>query len=379
MRIGIVTGEYPPMQGGVGAYTHILAHELVKAGCSLQLLSSPQASSADLPLTHIARWTPGSLRTIRHWAIANRLELINLQFQTAAFQMSPWVHFLPQLLRPLPVVTTFHDLRFPYLFPKAGPLRDWIVLHLARKSSGVIVTNHEDLQRLSALSNTTLIPIGSNISISQHTGLKREEWRARAGADERHFLIAYFGFINRSKGVGTLLEALALLVEQYHVPAKLVMIGGHIGASDPTNAAYFAEVEAKIVQLRLGPMICWTGFVDDTEVSAYLDAADSVALPFVDGASYRRGSLMAAIRHGCAIVTTQPQVKIASFVHKENMLFSPAADAGALAKNLAALYNSPELRQRLKQGARALATEFDWAGIARAYIHFFEKIMGADD
>ena len=30
MRIGLITGEYPPMQGGVGAFTHELAHALVE-------------------------------------------------------------------------------------------------------------------------------------------------------------------------------------------------------------------------------------------------------------------------------------------------------------------------------------------------------------
>ena len=45
---------------------------------------------------------------------------MNIQYQTAAYGMSPFIHFLPDALRPIPVVTTFHDLRFPYLFPKAG-------------------------------------------------------------------------------------------------------------------------------------------------------------------------------------------------------------------------------------------------------------------
>ncbi len=32
MRIGIVTGEYPPMQGGIGAYAQILAKEMLGDG-----------------------------------------------------------------------------------------------------------------------------------------------------------------------------------------------------------------------------------------------------------------------------------------------------------------------------------------------------------
>ena len=41
--------------------------------------------------------------------------------------------------------TTFHDLRPPYLFPKAGPLRDYVTHRLARASDAVIGTNGSDV------------------------------------------------------------------------------------------------------------------------------------------------------------------------------------------------------------------------------------------
>src|SRR5262249_24801174 len=147
----------------------------------------------------------------RDWAAREKLDIINIQFQTAAFGMSPVVHFLPDVIRSIPVVTTFHDLRYPYLFPKAGGLRDWIVRHLAKASQGVIVTNHEDCEGLKGLKKVELIPIGSNILQSLPADFDPQCWREKAGAKPGEFLIAYFGLINRSKGLGTLLEALHTL------------------------------------------------------------------------------------------------------------------------------------------------------------------------
>ncbi|MCC6801326.1 MAG: glycosyltransferase [Anaerolineae bacterium] len=381
MRIGMITGEYPPMQGGVGAFTRILAGELAAQGHELCVLSRAETRSDDPRVklsASIENWGAGSVFAARRWARERDLDVVNVQYQTAAFGMSPFIHFLPDALRPIPVVTTFHDLRYPYLFPKAGSLRDWIVMRLARASAGVIATNHEDAARLAGL-RSVLIPIGSNITVHPSD---RDTWRARAGAAESDFLIVYFGLVNRSKGLDTLLEAAAQLRD---LPIRLVLVGAVAGSSDPTNAAYMSEIDALIASLHpegidrldLTPIIQRTGYLDDAAVSGYLTAADAIALPFRDGASYRRGTLMAALQHGGAVVTTQPAVPIPAFVDGENLRLVPPDDPTALAEALRRLYESPDERARLRAGAAALAHAFDWTAIAQATAGFFTDITGA--
>lgn len=377
MRIGIVTGEYPPMQGGVGAYTAILARHL-SATEDVRIFSTEAAHSADIPLTNTLRsWGYGSLRAVADWAQTNQLDVLNLQFQTAAFNMSPWVHFLPDVVHQVPVVTTFHDLRYPYLFPKAGPLRDWIVHHLAGASTGVIVTNHEDAIQVNYLPRHQLIPIGSNITNALPADYQPGEWRTRAGATESDFLLGYFGLINRSKGLDTLLNSLAQL-RTNGVPARLLIIGGTTGSNDPTNAAYLKEIEQAINTLKLNDYIHRTGYIEDEmTVGSYLSACDAVVLPFTDGASFRRGSLMAAIHYGCPVVTTTPYVPIPEFVPGENMMFVPASDPEALTRALIDLHANPTLRARLHTGAASLAQHFDWQAISDAYIAFFHRVLEA--
>lgn len=377
MRIGVVTGEYPPMQGGVGAYSQILAQTLAQQGHKVYVFTAQRAASPNhaLPVNPAVRhWGWKSLRAIRRWAQENLLDIISLQFETAAFAMSPWIHFLPDFLRDIPVVTTFHDLLAPYLFPKAGLLRDWIVMRLASMSAGVIVTNHEDMARLHAQPNTTLIPIGSNILSTIPDDSDRSLWRAEAGASEKHVLLAHFGFLNHSKGVETLLTALAeLTLENY--PVKLVMIGGKIGSSDPSNAAFATRIDALIERLDLVAHVHWTGFVNDPTVAAYLKASDAVVLPYLDGASYRRGSLMAAIQHGCAIITTTPTVEIPTFRHGENMLLFPAGNVKKLVELIKQLHQDSSLHDRIAAGALALRTHFQWDQIAKDHIALFNRIL----
>lgn len=380
MRIGFVTGEYPPMQGGVGAYSHILAAELARQGQDVFVLSSSEAREDYLAITlsnSIHRWNLGSLRAVGNWARHSRLDLVNLQFQTAAFAMSPWIHFLPDALRQIPVVTTFHDLRYPYLFPKAGPLRLWIVHHLARSSAGVIVTNHEDAQQLGTRPPLALIPIGSNILQPLPGDFDPAVWRAKAGAQPGDFLLAYFGLFNRSKGIDTLLASLAQL-RAAGTPVRLVMIGGGAGSSDPTNAAFIAEMTGMIERHNLAPFIDQTGYLDESAVGAYLAASDAVVLPFVDGASYRRGSLMAAIHYGCTIITTTPQVAVPAFRDGENMLLVPPGDSAALVQAINRLREATAVRDQLRRGAAGLANAFRWDTIARDTITFFHRITEGD-
>jgi glycosyltransferase involved in cell wall biosynthesis len=290
--------------------------------------------------------------------------------------MSPTIHFIPDVVRSLPVVTTFHDLRFPYLFPKAGRLRDWTVMHLARASDGVIATNHEDMNRLAHMPCAALIPIGSNILDSLPDGFDPQPVRQQAHATSDDLLIAFFGLVNRSKGLDVLLNALASLGAS-GVPARLVIIGGGAGSSDPTNTQYRREIEALIVRLDLANYIYTTGFLDEETVGKFLAASDVVVLPFRDGASYRRGSLMAAIHYGCPIVTTRPMIEIPAFADGENMLLVPPNDPDALAAAIRQLFSSPELRHRLQRGAQHLAARFEWSNIARDTAAFFERVVGA--
>ncbi len=373
MRIGIITGEYPPMHGGVGAYTEILARHLIVEGQDVRLFSTRSAESADIPLTSPLRhWGPGCLNAVRQWAARESLDMVNLQFQTSAFKMSPWVHFLPEALGPTPLVTTFHDLNAPYLFPKAGGLRAWIVKRLAQRSAGVIVTNQEDATRLAHLPHCVRIPIGSNILALLPEDFDPLRWRKAHGLAREAFVLAHFGLLNASKGLDTLLESMVMLRDS-GVPVQLIIVGGSTGSTDPTNAAYKREIAAFIQQHGLTDHVYSTGFLEDAAVAAYLRGSDAVVLPFRDGASFRRGSLMAAIHYGAVIVTTQPHVNIPEFVHDGNMLFVPADDPAALRDSLRQIHDSPP--EHLRQGALQLDRHFTWDQITADYLACFRDVL----
>ena len=191
-------------------------------------------------------------------------------------------------------------------------------------------------------------------------GFTRAAWRSRLGYQPDDFVWAYFGFLNASKGGETLIRALA----ESRPAAKLLMIGGRVGSSDPTNQAYADRVEALMAELKLRERVQWTGYVPNEQVSAALLSADVVVLPYRDGISFRRGSLHAALAHGCAIISTTPDIPPPELSEGENSLLVPADDPQAVCQAAARLYDDPSLRARIGQGAKRLAEQFTWEHIA---------------
>ena len=390
MRIGLVTGEYPPQQGGVGDFTRELARALIAAGHEAQVITGCDNQEAggkrheDGITVHraIKSWGMRCRSEIGAIAQQQKLDVLNIQYEPAAYAMQVGVNFLPDAWGrrkiKVPVVTTFHDLLVPYLFPKAGSLRWKVVEYLARHSDAVIVTNAEDHARLSNLqspiSNLCTIPIGSNIDPVLAGEFDRAAERARWGIRPDEQILGYFGFLNLSKGGSDLMQALKVLRNR-GLPVKLLLIGGRTGSSDPSNAEYAAQVERLVASLGLQAEVIATGYLTPPEVSRALMLCDVMVLPYVDGASLRRGSLLAAIAHGKAIVTTEPRYPIEGLTPEDSVLYMPSNNPQALAEAVQRVLQDDVLRARLQTQIYIAAKLYTWDRIAAQTLAVFDRAI----
>lgn len=389
MRIGFVTGEYPPMEGGVGAFTQELAKAMAATGHEIHIITGRQArppaaqrrvrdlrQPVDLGFAQlhpqIRKWRWPSLAVIADLALRYEIDVVNIQYQAAAYNMrSPAINFLPWRLKGVTkTVVTFHDLRVPYLFPKAGRLRRTAVNFMARHAHGIIVTNPEDYQTLISRHPSLApspqppihqIPIGSNITTYTPNHIEVAEIREKFGLTEQDCLLGYFGFLNESKGADALLRALTQLDGRTH----LVFIGGQTGSSDPgNNQAFLDRLKRLIADLGLIARVHWTGFVPEKRVSAFLHAADLMVMPYRDGVSLRRGTLMAVLAHGRPLITTHPATPTPELVHGQNAYFVPPDAPEVLAQAIRTVREDAVLRDKLGEGAAQAAGLFAWEKIA---------------
>jgi glycosyltransferase involved in cell wall biosynthesis len=395
-KVTFLTGEYPPMQGGIADHTAYLTQYLAPLGVEPAILISRRWREtrpaidevSSLPNTcpvyaDIPAWGWRCWPAVTRFLSTHRPGVLHIQYQAAAFDLRGWVNWLPWYLKRRGagprLVTTFHDLRIPYIFPKAGPLRWQSILALARYSDAVICTNREDLQTLAQTLNSpphlAHIPLGSNVDPHPPPDFDRTAWRSRYGATADTLVLAYFGFLNESKGGEALIEALALLRQQ-GIEARLLLIGGDVGHADPTNVAYARKVQALIDRHTLADFVHRTGYVDLPQVSANLLAADVLVMPYLDGVSFRRTTLIAALRHACPVVSTVPANPdlMPEIRPGENMLLAPPGDGAALAETIAPLAGDATLRKKLAAGAKALGSLFEWDRIAEQTAELYQVV-----
>lgn len=400
MRVLLLSAEYPPMEGGVGDYTRRLTLALREQGVEVYLLTSMEGSGfADdgLPVfPQVRSWGWGCLRVVARLVQQLRPDIVHLQYQTGAYGMRPAVHFLPDLLKrlrvPVRLVVTMHDLHLPYLFPKAGRLRHAIVEHLLRDADAVVVTNAADLAQLQGARaparETTriwlrpqplgtlrrppeLVPLGSSLP-SELPGYDRAAWRARLGIAPDEALLGHFGLLHPSKGADLLVEAVAHLRRQLGPRMRLLFVGGGTGATDPGTRAFAEALRGRISALDLESVVLWSGPCSAEEAAGHLRACDLVVLPYRDGASFRRSTLIAALALGCPVLTTEPleegEVSLGTgqgqLQDGVNVALVAREDRFALAEGIGRLLAQPDARARIAAGAMQLGAAFRWSEVA---------------
>ena len=381
-KVLFVTGEYPPMLGGVGRFTAELARALHAQSAQIAILTDRQVTATAQTdsvrvLAQTGGWGWRLLTDIPACARAVGADWVHIQYQTAAYGMHPAINALPYFLRRhgFRSAWTYHDLRIPYLFPKAGDrLRHWVTRLPLRAVDAVVVTNQSDwesVRQQTRPGQLHRIPIGSDIESRQFSFAERSQRRAARGYDSEQLVLGYFGFLNASKGGLTLVETLAALVRQGR-DAHLLMIGERVGASDETNFGYLQRVEASIAEQGLGSRVQWTGHQSDAEVAADFNAIDVLVMPYEDGMSLRRSTLTAALANGCAIVTTYPQAPTPELTPDSDLLLVPPQDPAATAAAVARIAEDTRLAVNLRVNARQSARQFRWDVIAARHLEVYK-------
>lgn len=272
-NIVLITGSFPPNICGVGDYTKSLLDELVKSSSEFNFL-----------MFYRERWEFKYVFKYYRELRELRSRVVHLQYPTEGFKYS----IVPLLLFVLNLcsakIVTLHELSSRNLL--AYIYSQILVLF----ADYVIVTNsleaaHAKRFLLINKGKVRVVPIGSNISASPGASRIMEE---------RDIDLAYFGHIRPLKGLE---EFLALVKADNSIKKRRVAI---IGQKLDSYSSFFGEICDQAVQLNIHLFVNY----DESQTSDLLSKTKLVYLPFPDGVSLRRGSLLAALMNGCNIVST---------------------------------------------------------------------------
>jgi glycosyltransferase involved in cell wall biosynthesis len=138
----------------------------------------------------------------------------------------------------------------------------------------------------------TWLPVPSNIPTAISPS-RREEVRSRLVADTDTVLLGHFGTFGRP--IARLLTDVLPVLLTNHPERRALLIGRE-------GESYARDLERSHPALR--GQVMTTGATSGEQAAEYLAACDVLVQPYPDGASARRGSLMAGLALGLPIITT---------------------------------------------------------------------------
>jgi glycosyltransferase involved in cell wall biosynthesis len=336
-KVIMLTGSAPPEACGISDYTFALVSALESAGFPVETLCHKQ-------------WDlRGTAKLLRHLSQEKEV-LLHIQYPTLGYGYSLGPQLCSLASRS---VVTLHE------FSLAHILRKLSLFPFTLRSRRMVMTAEFESRMLTrwmpwAKQKITVIPIGSNIPPSQPASLA---YRPR---------ILYHGLIMPRKGLEEWI-ALAQLARDRNAGWKFMAIG----KIPPAHASYAED----LIRKSSADSVHWVLDRTDEEVAALFSQGGIAYLPFVDGASGRRGSLKAVLAAGLPTITTASEQTPQNLINA--VLFAP--DTQAAFDCALRLMGSLEERCRVARAALEYSQLFSWRRIAESHMRMYEELSRAEN
>ncbi|MGH7270711.1 MAG: glycosyltransferase family 4 protein [Polyangiaceae bacterium] len=362
----IVTGEYPPVRGGVADYSRSVAAGLAAAGDEVHVWAP--AVDAERPhgaltesqgvLVHPLEYGYGlrGLAALAH-AVAREPspKRMLVQYVPQAYGMRgvnlPFCGWIAAL-RGIEVWVMFHEvavspggLRRWKRTMAAGAMRAMAAILVARADRlFVSIPSWEPMLRAVSLRrpHVTWLPIPSNVP-TRGSSANASAVRSRLMLREGGAIVGHFGTYGR------LITPLLTQAIREVLTADDRRIALLVGQGSDAFAREFERDPA------MAGRVIGTGALDAEDLAEHLMACDALLQPYPDGVSTRRTSAMAGLALGVPIVTNDGYLTETVWRRSGAVELAPAPKD--IAPALEGLLRNPESRAALGARGRAIYSE----------------------
>lgn len=246
-----------------------------------------------------------------------------------------------------------------------SPVRALLKMALGGKRTRLILQNPDDV----ALFGRARLVDSRHVRLIRGSGVDCSRFLPHRGSTDGELRVLLAARLLWDKGIAEYVEAARVLRGRY--PQVRFLLAG---LPDPGNPAAVPESEVR-GWMREG-VLEWLGKVED--MAALYASVDIVVLP----SYYREGlpnSLIEAAACALPLVTCDTPGCREVVTDEVDGLRVPPRDAGALADAMARLIESPELRARYGQAARAKAlAEFDEKIVIEKTLAVYRELLEHD-
>ncbi len=407
-RVVMVAGTYRPERCGVAHYTQRLRSALGERGVSSLVLTTAEAAQAseDSSVRGVVRgWgladLPRLVRAVAGAARDIKADVIHIQHAAGTYGFKRALFFLPPLLRAAgvrtPLVTTVHEYAWwewePRFVPRGAleALKTWGQRRgVWDREDGFLLTGSDALITTNAHFADTITerlpglaprlyraPLVANVDAAPvERAEARDQVRSRFGWPPKAPVVAYFGFLHPVKGLETLLEAFAEVLEG-RSQARLLLVGGveSLALRGEEAAWYWNKLRALVADLGLDGMVAMTGYVPEREASRLLSGADVGVLPFNHGVNLKSGALLTLFAHGLPVVATRSEPPEPELAAGRLVRLVERRDASGLATALLGLLADTPERSRLGEAGYAYSRDLSWSAIAERHVEVYEAVL----
>lgn len=367
-RLGLITNEFLPVQGGIGTYVRELARAAVARGHEVTLLApafgrDTRRQDEQLPfrvqryagrgasLRDYAGLVPAALRFARRGGI----DLLHACDSPSLAALS-----MTQALHQRQFLATIHGSDVS----RAGTGLYGRVARLAGFYTRPqrILANSEYTRSLLLKNCPAVDPTRASVALlgvdsSWFEPADDTEWLRALGVRADHKLIVCVARITARKGQLAAVEAYWRLPERLRQGTRLLVIGAARGR----DARYEAELQ-RVVRAR-GPGVILAGKLSAQDVRSAYAAAQVFLLPGAADGPWVEGFglvFLEAAAQGLPAVAGRLGGVTEAVLHDQTGLLVRPGDSEALAVALERLLVDDQLRQRMGQQARERARTFTW-------------------
>ncbi|WP_027094480.1 glycosyltransferase family 4 protein [Cohnella thermotolerans] len=304
--------------------------------------------------------------------ILNRssVSVVSLQHEFGIFGGEAGSHVLELLDRlKKPVVTTFHTVFETPPEPYAS-----VQAAIAERSDRIHVMNRKAVGYLHdhfriPLEKIAFIPHGAPVPNRRERTLTRKQY----GWEHRKVLFQ-FGLLSRSKGIESLLRALAKAVNA--VPDLLYIIAGqtHPEVKKHEGEAYREELKALIAELGLQHHVRMINrYVPEDELVSLISACDLYVTPYPGMQQITSGTLAYAAGLGRPILST-PYSYAKDLVQGRDELLLPYGDTEVWSSKIIELFTFPELLLNCERWMAEIGRSMQWPQVGAQYLGLLERV-----
>ena len=366
LKIDIITGSYPPMRCGVGDYTYQLVKALRKEGIAAGVLTS---TAARLRSTHsflrpiVRKWT--ICRMILQSIKMHRLShnIVHIQYPTIGYgyHLGPQILLILLRLKGIKIVSTIHEFHLARTLRRISllPFLIWSnsLIFTAEEERGAVLDAYPWLKR-KLQDKCYVIPVGSNIPVIDDHMVTKTGDR----------IVSFFGLFYPGRRIELVIDSFKKAYER-HPDLKFRLIGD----IHPRHKAYFHKIRSYAEDILPLDRIEWVLGKTPEEIAVALLQSDVCVLPFPDGASFRRTTLIAALSLGVPIVTSKGRHTPDKLIDAQNVLFAENEDE--MAEKINSVLIDKELSAKLKNNEIILSRMFSWEQIAREHIRVYTDLI----